>query len=160
MSTGELMSKFNALYNTMASSSTISHMQTFGTVLKVMMVWMIQEKPEAAQEWIERLESINWDNYLTKKEAVKIVENMKPKAPWPMDQWASAIKQKGYETENKPCYNGCALWVTMNMIMSDSGQTLSKYVGNSELFSIVHSLAVDKLTDADKMFSIRKYFNV
>lgn len=48
----------------------------------------------------------------------------------------------------------------MNMIMSDSSATLGKYIANGDLFKLVHDLAVDKLTDSDGVFSIRRYFNL
>ena len=144
----------------MANSDEVSHMRTFGNVHKEMMEWMIANRPEAAQEWIEKLESIRWKNYLTPKEADTIVNNMIPKAPWSRDQWKAAIEQNGYELEKEPCYNSCALYVAMNMIMSDSSHTIAKYVDNGDLFKIVHDLAVDKLTDKDEAFNIRKYFNL
>ena len=100
-----------------------------------------------------------WENYLTHKEAERIISEMIPKAPWTKEQWESAMEQHGFQTENEPCYNKCALWTTMSMIMSDSAETLAKYTENGKLFSIVHDLAVDKLTDEDKRFNIRKYFN-
>lgn len=54
----------------------------------------------------------------------------------------------------------CALWVTMNMIMSDSSDTLADYVPEDRIFNFVHDLAVDKLTDQDGVFSVRKYFGL
>lgn len=46
------------------------------------------------------------------------------------------------------------------MIMSDSSETISKYVEKDKLFPFVYDLAVDKLTDKDNVFSIRKYFGL
>lgn len=152
--------KFDSLYGTMATSSNVANMRIFGKVHKEMMTWMIQNKPELAQEWIDKLESINWKNYVTGKEAEKIVSEMEPKAPWTREQWKLAMDQHGFDTEKAPCYNRCALWVTMNMIMSDSSETLSKYVDESNHFKAVHDLAIDKLTDKDGKFNIRTYFNV
>lgn len=48
----------------------------------------------------------------------------------------------------------------MQMIMSDSSETLSKYVEQEDLFPLVYDLAVDKLTDKDGVFNIRHYFGV
>ena len=48
----------------------------------------------------------------------------------------------------------------MNMIMSDSGSTLTRYVESDNLFNAVYDLAVDKLTDTDKVFNIRRYFSL
>lgn len=160
MTQEEMKKEFTALYNMMASSQEVAFMRTFGNVHKEMMDWFIANKPEVAQEWIEKLESIRWKNYLTPKEAEKIVAGMNPKAPWSREQWKQAMEQYGYELECEPYYNRCALWVTMNMLMSDSSETMSKYVDAESLFKLVHDLAVDKLMDKDKVFNIRRYFNV
>ena len=160
MTAEEMKQEFNSLYNLMANSTNVNFMHIFGQVHKEMMEWMIQNKPDLAQEWIWKLESIKWKNYLTPKEADKIVAGMEPKAPWTRDQWKQAMEQSGYALEKEPCYNRCALYTTMNMIMSDSSETLAKYVDNGNLFQLVHDLAVDKLTDKDKVFSIRHYFGV
>lgn len=160
MSAEEMKKEFYALYNMMASSDKVVYMHVFGSVQKEMMEWMIMNKPDIAQEMIDKLESIRWKNYLTPKEAQKIVDNMKPKAPWTKEQWKTAMEKHGFELEHKPCYNSCSLWVTMNMIMSDSSETLLRYVDGDNLFKLVHDLSVDKLTDEDKVFSIRHYFKV
>ena len=152
--------EFYDLYNMMSNSQKVENMRIFGNVHKEMMEWFIQNKPEAAEEWLTKLESIKWKNYLTPKEAERIVASMNPKAPWSRDQWKQAMEQSSYEMSKEWCYNSCALWVTMNMIMSDSSATLEKYVDDDNIFSIVYDLAVDKLTDSDANFSIRKYFNV
>ena len=160
MTQEEMRNEFYALYNTMANSKNVAYMRIFGMVHKEMMEWMIQNKPAEAHMWIEKLESIRWNNYLTQKEAEQIVSNMDPRAPWSREQWKSVMTQYGYELEKEPYYNSCALWVTMNMIMSDSSQTLAQYVENGNQFKLVHALAVDKLTDKDMVFDIRHYFSV
>lgn len=156
----EMRQKFQALYNMMAASQNVAFMHAFGKVHKEMIEWFIQNKPDLAQEWIDKLETIKWHNYLTPKEAEKIVDNMQPSAPWSREQWKQAMMMKQYPTEEEPYYNSCALWVTMNMIMSDSSNTLKKYVDDNTVLELVHSLAVDKLKDKDGVFNIRKYFGL
>lgn len=160
MTSDEMRNEFYALYNMMANSTKVEFMHIFGQVHKEMMEWFIQNKPAEAQEWIEKLESIRWKNYLTPKEADKIVSEMQPKAPWTREQWKQAMEQNNYPFEEEPFYNRCALWVTMNMIMSDSSSTLGKYIDSANLFKIVHDLAVDKLKDSDGKFVIRRYFGL
>ena len=152
--------EFHALYNLMAGQQNVAFMHVFGQVHKEMMDWFIANKPDLAQEWLDKLESIRWKNYLTSKEADRIVAAMEPKAPWTRDQWKQAMTDHGFELEHEPCYNICALYATMNMLMSDSGDTLAKYVENDNLFKAVHDLAVDKLTDKDGVFNIRSYFGL
>ena len=160
MTPEEMKKKFESLYNMMASSENVDYMKVFGNVQKEMMDWFVANKPELAQEWTDKLEAIKWKNYLTPKEAEKIVANMQPKAPWSRDQWRQAMEQHGFDTEQEPYYNTCATYATMNMIMSDSSETLRKYMPEEELFKAVHDLAVDKLRDKDGRFAIRSYFNV
>lgn len=160
MTQQELKDKYWSQYEYMANSGKPENMKLFGRVMSQMMEDMIQSSPSKAEEYIDRLEAIKWKNYLTPKEAEKIVAGMEPKAPWTREQWAAAMQQHGYPLEKEPCYNRCALWTTMNMIMSDSSETIAMYVDNGNMFKLVHDLAVDKLTDQDGVFSVRGYFGV
>jgi hypothetical protein len=156
----DLKQKYTELYDYMAMSKEPENMKAFGRVMTSMMDEMIQTNPTKAEEYISRLECIKWDNYLTPKEAEAIVAEMVPKAPWSRDQWQSVMNQHSHKLEDEPCYNRCALWVVMNMVMSDSKDTLEKYIDKSNIFEMVYDLALDKLCDDDKKFSIRKYFDV
>lgn len=155
-----MRNEFRSLYNMMAESEDISNMHTFGNVHKEMMDWFIQNKPDLAQEWLGKLDSIRWNNFLTQQEAENIVAKMEPEAPWNMETWKQAMNAHGYETEDDPYYNLCSLWVTMNMIMSDSSETIAKYVPSDKMFDFVYELAVDKLTDSDGVFAVRSYFSL
>ena len=156
-----MRNEFRALYNMMASSNKVENMHVFGNVHKEMMEWFVVNKPDLAQEWLDKLESIRWCQYLTPKEADKIIAGMDPKAPWSREVWKQAMESFGLPLEEQPCYNKCALFVTMSMIMSDSSKTLSKYAADSNaMFEFVHALALDKLKDVDKRFDIRHYFNL
>lgn len=160
MNQEEMKKEFDALYDMMANSNKVENMHTFGQVHKEMMDWFIANKPDLAQEWMEKLQSIKWKNYLTPKEAEKIIKGMNPSAPWSMDQWKTAMKEHGFETSREPYYNQCALFVVMSMKVSDSGDTLAKYIAGDKLFEAVYHLAEDALTDKDGHFSVRKYFNL
>lgn len=160
MNAQEMKDKYWSLYEYMANSKDPENMKAFGRVMTTMMDDSIQSNPAKAEEYINKLEAIKWKNYLTPAEADKIVAAMEPKAPWSRDQWKGAMDKYGYQLEEWPCYNRCALYTTMNMIMSDSSATIGKYVATDDLFRIVHDIAVDKLKDADGKFNIRAYFNV
>ena len=160
MTQEELKNEFYALYNLMANSQKVENMHTCGMVHKEMFEWFVANKPELAQEWLDKLESIKWKNYLSQKEADKIVADMNPSAPWSRDQWRAAMKEHGFEMDKEPYYNRCALFVTMNMKMSDSGETLAKYIAGDKMFDAVYNLAVDSLTDKDGRFKIREYFGL
>ena len=160
MTAQELKEKYLALYEYMANSKKPENMKAFGRVMTTMMEDMIVASPAKAEEYIMKLEAIKWCNYLTPAESDKIVAAMSPAAPWTREQWRQAMLNHGFELEEWPCYNRCALYATMNMIMSDSSETLKKIVGDGDLFVAVHGLAVDKLKDADGRFNVRRYFGV
>jgi hypothetical protein len=158
MTSEEMKQEFNALYNMMANSNKVENMHTFGNVLKEMFLWFVANKPAEAEEFLNKLESIKWKQYVTAKEAERIVGDMVPSAPWSYEQWKSAMEKHGYELEHDPYYNKCSLWTVMNMIMSDSSETLAKYIDKDKMFEAVYELAVDKLRDKDGKFVIREYF--
>lgn len=160
MNAKELKARYTQLYDQMATSNDVKNMQVFGRVMTSIMDWLIESKPTEAEEFICQLESIRWRNYLTVKEADRIVDGMSPSAPWTREKWLAAMRQHELPVEHVPSYNSYALYTTMCMIMSDSGDTLPKYVESDKLFHAVHDLAVDKLTDKDGVFDVRKYFSV
>ena len=161
MTTQEMMrQRFAELYQMMASQTDVSKMQVFGDVMKAAMEWAISNRPDLAGAWMEELERTAWKNYLTPKEADKIVADMEPKAPWTREQWRVAMQQRELPLEEEPCYNKCAMFVTMSMIYSDSINTLTKFAGSGDVFEIIHELAKDKLKDKDGVFNVRKYFGL
>ena len=160
MTAQEIKNKYTALYDYMAASRDPKNMKAFGYVMTEMMDYLAANKPDVAEEMVMKLESIRWHNYLTQKEADTIIANMNPKAPWTRDEWRKAMEQNEYALEHHPEYNRCAIYVIMNMLMSDSADTLAKYVEKEKLFHVVHDLAVDKLTDKDGTFNIRGYFSI
>ena len=167
MSAEELKKEYHSLYEYMAMSQEPEYMKLFGSVMTEMFNWYAANKPDAAEEWLGKLEAIRWDNYLTHKEAERIVADMQPKAPWNLDVWKGAMKSLGLDTEDNPCYNCYALWVAMNMVYSDHGESIANIIGMplqeikpEIIVPAVHSLAVDLLCDEDSRFSIRRYFGL
>lgn len=155
------------LYDYMATSRKPKYMKVFGSVMNDMMGWFIANKPEMANDYVERLCAIKWKNYLTTGEAEQIVSKMVPKAPWSRDVWRSNIVSLGLEEEEEPYYNSCALWVAMNMVYSDSAHSIAKIMGmtlgevsDEDMINAVHALALDKLKDVDGVFDIRAYFGL
>lgn len=160
MNVQELKDRYWSLYEYMANSKNPENMKTFGRVMSTMMEDMIQGSPSKAEEYINKLESVKWKNYLTPNEAERIVQMMEPKAPWNREQWRQTMEQSGYPLEEWPCYNRCALYVTMNMIMSDSSETISEFINDENLFEFVYKMAVSKLKDLDGRFMVRQYFDI
>ena len=167
MNQQEMRTKYTKLYNYMSESKNPAYMKLFGSVMNEMMDQAIATKPEMAQDWIDKLCSIKWDNYLTPKEAEKIVAGMNPKAPWSREVWRNAMESFGLDVEEEPYYNSCALWVAMNMIYTDSSKTIAMIMGKNmndvsaeEMVRAIHALAIDKLKDEDGVFNIRTYFGL
>ena len=160
--------EFASLYDLMANQQDVKYMRVFGNVHREMMDWFIQNKPDLAQEWLDKLESIRWHQYLTPKEAEKILAGMDPAAPWKRDQWKSVMEGLGLPLEESPYYNSCALFVEMNKQHSDHAQSLADKVWKKplsaipteELIPVIHALAIDVLRDKDGVYNIRSYFGL
>ena len=167
MSTQEMKEKYTMLYDFMSSSNNPANMIAFGKVMNEMMDWLIANKSDVAEEMIEKLGAIKWNNYLTKKEADAIVAKMNPKAPWSKDAWKQAMDNIGLVTEEEPYYNSCAMWVEMNKMYSDHAQTLAKVLGKTvqeipseTMVKAMNAMALDTLKDVDRVYNIRKYFGL
>jgi hypothetical protein len=156
--------RYDALYDYMAQSRDPKNMKTFGCVMTEMMDWLIQSKPDMAQEMIEKLEAVRWKQYLTTKEAEKIVSGMDPKGPWSREAWKNAMESFGLPLEEAPLYNKFALWVEINKIYSDYGEEIASLMGKSlspsdkDIIAACYRMALKNLLDKDGIYDIRKYF--
>ena len=156
------------LYDYMSQSRDPKNMKLFGSVMTEMMNAMLQKMPSEAEEMVNKLESIRWNNYLTPKEAEAIVANMQPNAPWDRDVWNNAMDALGIIKEEQPFYNRCALWTEMNKQYTDHAETIAKIalqqplndIPAERIVPIIHALALDVLKDRDKVYNIRQYFNL
>ena len=162
----EIMSKFDELYGMMASSTNVKYMHTFGDTMRCMMKDMASKHPELAQEYIDKLCSIKWKNYITKNEDLDIIGKMKHEATWNMQVWLKKKKKLGLCMEDKPYYNDYALYIAMNQVISDHGETIVIIKGEKslsdinedELVKYAYKLALDLLKDKDGVYNIREYF--
>lgn len=156
--------EFAGLYDMMANQRDVKFMRVFGGVHKEMFDWFVANKPELAQEWLDKLEAIKWHQYLTPKEAEKIVAGMEPKAPWSRETWKNAMESFGLPLEEMPAYNRCALWVEMNKIYSDFGEEIAALLGkplsptDKDIIAACYKMALKDLKDKDGIYDIRKYF--
>ena len=160
MNEKELLEKYDQLYDKMATSNKIENMRLFGKVGREAMVLLVKNMPDKANDLIDKLCAVKWDNDLTEREAEEITLKMVPQRPWSKEQWKSVMEQHGCPMDEEPYYNRCAIYTTMCMIYSDNIDTLKKYTSNIDLFDFIHALSLNKLKDKDKVFSIRKYFDV
>lgn len=154
-----LKEKFDNLYSTILSSRDDKKMKILGCMTKKIMYQTIEAHPQKAEEYLQILEAVNWNNYLTEKEADTLVNKMSPAPRWTKQAWKTLMDKSEAPLEVPPFYNRCALYVTMCMIDSDSNKTLTSIESDdTKYFKIVHSLATDKLLDKDGVFNIRHYF--
>lgn len=167
MNKQEMTEKYYQLFNMIVNSGDESKMHVLGNVAKQQMEWFIENKPDIAEDYIGVLCSVKWKNYLTHKEASAIVSKMTPSAKWSMDVWKAAMEKMGISIEEQPCYNSCALWVTMNMVYSDDIRTIAMLMGKTvdsmtpeEMVKATHAFAINKLKDTDGVFNIRRYFGL
>lgn len=166
MTTGQMTQEFEVLYNLMANSNKVEYMRIFGQVHREMMDWMIANRPAEAEEWLCKLESIKWKQYLTPKEAEKIIAGMDPKAPWTRDVWKNTMESFGLPKEESPYYNSCALWVEMNKIYSDFGDEIAALLNkplspnDKDIITACYKMALKNLKDKDGVYEIRSYFKV
>lgn len=157
--------KFEMLYNYMSASNEPKYMMLFGEVMKEMMDWMIQNKPDAANNWIETLCAIKWEQYLTRAEATKVFNALIPKGAWQYDTWRRAMEELGLEIEREYVFNCYALWLVMNAIHSDDGADIAGLLGieptdvtNARYIKTIHKFAVNRLTDSDGFYSARQTY--
>lgn len=159
--------EFLELYNYIINSKDEGKMHVLGQITKSMMNRFIDSYPQWAREYLDALQSVKWHNYLTQKEAEQIVSNMIPKPAWNHTMWEGMMTNAGFVWNDEPYYNSEALYVTMSMIYSDSSETLMSLMGLTDqnnsrdvLFKAIYKLALDKLTDKDRMFNVREYFKL
>lgn len=159
--------RFIELYDYILQSAESAKMHVLGSVLKEAMCFVIDNHPKVAHGYLEKLEAVRWNNYLTRSEADDIVAQMEPAPAWNMQLWQTMMTAHGFAMKCEPCYNECALYVTMCMISSDSSDTLvtelrehGVELDRDGLFKFIHKLALDKLKDKDGVFNIREYFGV
>ena len=164
--TTELMERYEQLFQHMAESKDVKKMRHFGSDMNDLMERAIKVDASFAEHELEKLESMNWQQYLTQHEAEDICKSLNPECRWSFDVWERVMRQMNLESERQPCFNKYALWVTMNAKYSDHAETIAQKilvatleeVSTEQMVSIVHGLAVDSLTDKDERFNVRKYF--
>ena len=156
--------RYMSLYDYMAQSRDQKNMKAFGCVMTEMMDYLVANKPDVAEEMIDKLEAIKWHQYLTPKEAEKIVAGMDPAGPWSRDMWKKTMESFGLPLEEVPYYNSCALWTEMNKIYSDFGEEIAALLGkplsasDKDIISACYKMALKNLKDKDGIYDIRKYF--
>lgn len=161
----ETLEKYEELYKDMASSGNKEKMKAFGEADRWAFRKMNEISPKDAQCWLDKLEAMNWHNYLSKQEAeevtARLVNQNGMKGPhWGYETFKNAVESVGGAMSEKPYYNCYALWAVANMLYSDHYDSARKYVPESEMPKYFYTSAVEKLKDADKPKFVRWYFDL
>lgn len=163
----KIITSYSQLYDKILDSNNSRYYSLLKNITKAMLQDVLEYKTDTAIEYLNKLESINWYNYLSKKESSNIIEGMKPEKGWDIAEWESTLDTLNLPSEDVPYYNKWALYTTMNMVYSDSVDTILKIMGKTkeavpqeELFKAIYLLSLDKLKDEDRVFNIRSYFSV
>ena len=164
----ELMKKYDQLYAKMAASGDVANMKLFGRVMRKAIEKLAMYRIEEASDLVDELCSMNWKNYVTRKEAMTITSHMDPQPRWSYEQVETTLGKLGLPMEETPYYNSYAMYVAISMKYSDSANTLAERVlrksiaevDEIDMLKMCYYLAKDSLKDKDGVFNIRKYFNL
>ena len=149
----------------MVASKNPEKMKIFGAAEHMMFGKVAMALPRMAEEWLEMLEPIHWNNYLSRTEADTIVSKLEGANGENGPHWSHDTFKKTVEAFNghlceEPYYNFCALWVTANMLYSDHSETWSKHIAKEDEPFFYYLTAVDKLKDKDRPRFVREYFHL
>ena len=165
--TKEIQERFDCLFEIVKSSKKDSALEIFKTVACEMLDFAYERDPSVVQAWLDDLGAVEWQNYITRKEAEAIVSHMTPKAPWTLEQWERNIDANELDREEAPYYNSYAVYVVMSTIYNLHAQTLAKIVGHTideipedEFFQAVYFLALDQLKKNDGKMTVRNWYNL
>lgn len=161
----DVIKKYDELYDEMASSKDPRRMMAFGNAEKWIFSILAEAHPELAEKWVSRLESYNWNNYLSKKEAEEITARLVNQdgshgAHWNYETFKEAVESLGGKMSDEPFYNCWALWVTANMHFSDHHDSASDFVPDDLMPRYFYNMAVESLKDVDRPKFVRDYFKV
>jgi len=161
----ELIEKFNTLRKAREDEDD---MNIYESVCCDMFAFLADKAPDFAQKMIDKLEAMEWKQYVSHGEAHKIVASLSPAAKWSHDGLLQHLEANGLVCEEEGEFNYCALWVVMSMCYSDHATSLARAMGckteseisDEAMVVTIHSLALDRLKDKDGYFDIRQYFEI
>lgn len=161
----EMIKRYLELYEDMAVSANQEKMHVFGNAEKWAFKKMTEIAPKTAQCWLDKLEAVMWNNYLSKSEAEDItaglVNQNGTKGPhWSYEAFRNEVEKSGGRMEEVPFYNCYALWATANMRYSDNAISASEFVPKEQMPRFFYNVAVECLKDVDRKNFVRGYFKV
>ncbi len=161
----EILKKYEEYYQEMVASKDPAKMKIFGAAEHKMFGKVSMALPRVASEWLDLLEPMHWNNYLSLAEAETIVSKLEgmdgSHGPhWSFDAFKKTVEAFGGHLCEEPLYNSYALWATVNMLYSDHSETWSKHIAKEDEPYFYYLTAVDKLKDKDRPHFVREYFHL
>lgn len=161
-----MINKYIMLSDKIILSNDVRHMKVLHESNKWAFKELCRISPAHAQRWLDKLEAIEWHNYLSEEEALllgaKLVnENDTTRPYWEPSTLFMKIKELGLTCESMPYYNKHSLWLLMNHIHSIHYSTIKSIMKTEdahEYFKVVYEFAHDKLTNVHNPYFIRDYF--
>lgn len=173
MNTQELKERYKHLYDAMKQSRSVENMQVFGRADNYFFDWHAENNPSMAKKWLEMLEPVVWNNYLSADQAQElaalIVNQDGTKGPhWSMEIFFSVVPKLGGAIEDEPYYNRYALWLVANAHYSDFAKSTSEDMGYQTVDEVppekmalsMYKKAVESLKDVDRSHYIQNYYHV
>lgn len=167
MNKEQMEQQFLSRYDQIVQSGDTRQMERLGVMVKRVMGWMFKYEPQVAAQALALLDedtATYYANRLTEQEAEDIVDKMKPKPTWTMEEVMSSLQSMGLPTDVPPHFNRWALLTTMLMKKSDEGESLKAAIHANDrderLARLIYNLAVNDLEDEDGHFRIRRYFKL
>ena len=173
MNLEEIKSRYQYLYNLMASSKDPAKMQIFGKAEHEMFNKLAASNPQMAKDWLEKLEAVCWNNYLSESHAEKLAQelinqNNTVGPHWPMDVFFNVVQKLGGKLDDEPYYNRYALWLVANAHYSDfarstaedMGYNLPEDVPGEKMALSMYKKAVESLKDVDRVHYIADYYHL
>jgi hypothetical protein len=171
MNTDELKERYHYLYDKMKNSREVEKMKIFGNAERKMFDKLANSNPNMAKEWLNMLEAVCWNNFLTEEQAEhlasKIVNQDHSTGPhWPMDVFFSVVPRLGGILEEEPYYNKYALWLVANAHYSDFARSTAEDMGyrspeetpQEKMALSMYRKAVESLKDVDRVHYLTSYY--
>lgn len=169
----EMLRKYDELYSEMVRSKDPAKMKIFGNAEHRIFKELVSMHPNIAEDWLDTIEAVSWNNYLSKKEAENIDnmivnQNGEKGFHWTYNDFVKIVESSDGNIEAPPFYNSYALFVTANMIYSDHAVSIAKDMGfdnprnvpNDRMALSCYRKAVEKLKDIDRPEFIRTYMHL
>lgn len=168
----EMKTKFDMFYKSMAASKDVEKMKAFGESAYAMFDKISDNYPSMAKEWLDSLEPIMWNNYLTQDQAASIASGIINQdgthgPHWSMDTFFGVVPRLGGQLEEQPYYNKYALWLVANAHYSDFAASSAMDMGyrsvreapEEKMALSMYRKAVESLKDVDRKHYIRDYYH-